>query len=151
MKDGLTGQSPKKQGTPCDIEKFIWKSLCVAFESHLKINQLNGKGGENNRKKLAARVNQAMGKDFDNIEYSLINCLLKETASDLSGGKATGAEERIIWWTTYRNLDLWFDNWGRDLVQLGFAHMEGNEIIIPPEQLACIMNVDETCLALDIG
>ena len=117
----------------------------------MKINQLNGKGGENSRKKLAACVNQAMGKQFDKIEYSLLNRLLKVTASDLLGGKATGAEERRIRWTSFRNLNQWFDNWGRDLVQLGFAHMEGNEIIIPIEQLARIVNVDETCLALDGG
>lgn len=151
VKDGLAGQSPKKNGSPGAIEKFIWNSLCAAFESHVKINQLNGKGGENSRKKLAARVNQAMGKQFDKIEYSLLNRLLKVTASDLLGGKATGAEERRIRWTSFRNLNQWFDNWGRDLVQLGFAHMEGNEIIIPTEQLARIVNVDETCLALDGG
>ena len=68
---GLASKAPTKKGNPDQIEEFIWKSLCLAFESHVKINQLIGKGGENTRKKLAARVNQAIGKETDNVEYCL--------------------------------------------------------------------------------
>ena len=64
--------------------------------------------------------------------------------------KTDNDEARRIAWTTYKNLAQWFDNWGRDLVELGFAEKdeEGN-IVIPPEQLKNIVNFDETCLSLD--
>jgi hypothetical protein len=45
---------------------------------------------------------------------------------------------------------MWFENWGRDLVELGFAHHnEHGEVIIPDDQLHRILNFDETCLSHD--
>ena len=53
-------------------------------------------------------------------------------------------------WTTYYNLKSWLDNWERDLLELGFANKnEKEETIIPEDQLARILNIDETCLAMD--
>eukprot|EP00975_Prorocentrum_lima_P042046 8837717-Prorocentrum_lima.AAC.1 len=53
-------------------------------------------------------------------------------------------------WTTYYNLKSWFNNWERDLLELGFANKnEKKETIIPEDQLARILNIDETCLAMD--
>ena len=51
---------------------------------------------------------------------------------------------------THKNLKLWFENWGKDLVELGFAHHnEHGEVIIPDDQLHQILNFDETCLSHD--
>ncbi len=45
---------------------------------------------------------------------------------------------------------LWFENWGKDLVELGFAHHgKHGEVIIPNDQLHRILNFDETCLSHD--
>ena len=60
------------------------------------------------------------------------------------------AEDRRVQWTSYANLKLWFDNWRRKIVELGFATVTNEgEAIIPPQQLARIINLDETCLSLD--
>ena len=46
---------------------------------------------------------------------------------------------------------MWFNNWGHDLVQLGFATQlnDDGDIHIPDNQLWRIINFDETCLLLD--
>ena len=46
---------------------------------------------------------------------------------------------------------MWFNNWGRDLVELGFTSQPNNneDIHIPNDQIARIINFDETCLSLD--
>ena len=68
----------------------------------------------------------------------------------MNSAKHNNCEDRRIQWTTYKNLRMWFDNWGKDLVELGFVHhdAEGN-VIIPPNQLSRILNFDETCLSHD--
>ncbi len=46
---------------------------------------------------------------------------------------------------------MWFDNWERDLVELGTAIPDPltNKVHISKEQLLNICNFDETCLSLD--
>jgi hypothetical protein len=54
-------------------------------------------------------------------------------------------------WTTAKNLRMWFNNWGHDLVQLGFGTQlnDDGDIHIPENQLGRIINFNETCLSLD--
>jgi hypothetical protein len=62
------------------------------------------------------------------------------------------AEEQQVKWTTYYNLDLWFDGWEKCLDKLGFfeaAAVTGGERVIPEHQLRNILNFDETCLSLE--
>ncbi len=64
--------------------------------------------------------------------------------------KGKNVEERQFLWTICHNFKSWLDNWCRDLFQLGFAHQaKSSKIIIPDKQLACILNINETCLVLD--
>jgi hypothetical protein len=80
----------------------------------------------------------------------LLKRLLNATAADINRGRNNSAEERRVRWTTYYNLKRWYDNWERDLVNLGFAYRdESGNAIIPPEQLARILNIDETSISLD--
>jgi hypothetical protein len=70
-------------------------------------------------------------------------------AIDLKATKAKNAEERRIKWTTYINLDMWFENWISDLLKLGFAmklnvdNPNDSTIHISKEQTVQIMNFDE--------
>ncbi len=57
IKAELVGQPLLKQGTPGDIFKVIHDTICNAFESFVKINQYNGKGGNNAHKMLAGKLN----------------------------------------------------------------------------------------------
>ncbi len=151
VKEGCTGKSPMKQGTPSVIPDFIYSSLCEAFKSHVMINQYNRNGGDNTRKVLAGKLNHVMRND-NKLRYNLLNCVLKDTAIEISGTKCKRREERRIRWTTYHNIKSWFDNWEHDLVELGFAtKLDDASVDIPNNQLMRIINIDETCLALDGG
>ena len=69
---------------------------------------------------------------------------------DLAAGISSTAEQRRIMWNNYHNIKSWFENWETDLVNLGFANCNTQgKIVISKEQLKRILNIYETCLALD--
>ena len=141
----MAGCSPLKRGEKGVIPEFVFKNFCIAFESMVRICQLNGKEQETERKKLAMRVNACMGNDLaKHVNTSLMRRLLQETAVDLLCDKTQTAEDRRIKWTTYTNIKMWFDNWARDLLELGFAKKVDGMIVIKQDQLKNIINVDET-------
>jgi hypothetical protein len=74
--------------------------------------------------------------------------VLRDSAVNLNTANGKNRECR---WTTYKNLSLWFDNWERNLVELGFAYYDPitNKVCIPEEQLINILNFDETCMSMD--
>jgi hypothetical protein len=77
--------------------------------------------------------------------------VLKYSSINLSVSKAKQVEDRRIGWTNYKNISMWFDNWERDLVELGTATRNPltNKVRIPKEQLSNICNFNKTCLSLD--
>ena len=146
---GLAGQSPLKPGVKSDIAKWAYNSLTVAFESYVRINQLNRRDDVLTLKKLAAKVNETMNHNY---KSKLLNRVLLSTAKHLDASKMEYCEDRRIRWTTWANLNAFFDNWEKDLVELGFAfYNEDGECIIPDEMLPYIINFDETCLLADGG
>ncbi len=86
------------------------------------------------------------------MRYNILNCILKDTAIDILATKCNAQEEQRIRWTTYHNINSWFDNWGHDLVELDFAtKLEDGNVDITNNQLKWIINIDKMCLALDGG
>ena len=63
VKDVNIGSSPLRKGSPGTIPEFLFKTLCTAMGSYMKINQLNGKSFENGRKNLYNCVMKVMGKE----------------------------------------------------------------------------------------
>ena len=60
-------------------------------------------------------------------------------------------EDRRSKWTTYSNLNLWFDRWKLDLIELGFGTEDRDgSLLIPEDQLTQIFNIDETGLSLNV-
>ncbi len=58
--------------------------------------------------------------------------IVRDTAMDMKAAKINNVEDRRVQWTTHKNLKLWFENWGKDMVELGFAHHnEHGKVIIP--------------------
>ena len=149
-KDDLVGQSPKKKGPEGNVPDTVFKLLCEAWESCVRIQQINGRANENTRKRLAGKVNAVLRGDETVLDMNVLNRILIETALDLKATQLSVVEERRIRWTTYRNLKVWFANWKIDLEELGFAERDENgNVLIPTEQLQRIVNIDETCLSLD--
>ena len=100
VKAGLIGVSPKKKGPEGNIIEYAFQTLCIAFHSFVAIHQINGKGGELNRKRLRDRINRAMCRDTKNLSFNILERVLSETAVDLHCAKAKNVEERRILWTT---------------------------------------------------
>ena len=84
------------------------------------------------------------------VSLKLLDRILKETAVELLLKVSDNVKDRRVRWMTYINLKSWFLNWERDLELLGFAsrNKEG-DLVIPEDQLAQILNVDESCLSMD--
>ena len=56
----------------------------------------------------------------------LLNRVVCDTATDIHAVKLNCAEDRRIRWTTYQNLDLWFNSWEVFLVDYGLATINTN-------------------------
>ena len=143
----LQGMSPLKSGVRGDIPGWAFQSFCLAFESYVRIKQLNSRQGNITYKKLAAKINQVLKKDY---RQKMLQRVLSATAQNLDALTMHIAEDRSVRLTTHSNIVSWFDNWEYDLVDLGFATKNNDgKVSIIPEQLCNIINFDETCLSLD--
>ena len=143
----IAGMSPLKIGVKGDVPACAFKSLCIAFESFVCIQQINSRQGEITYKKLASRINALLGKDY---WLKMLQRILLTTSKNLDASTMHIAEDRQVRWTTFSNISSWFDNWEFDLVELGFATSEADgKNTIPAEQLYNIINFDETCLSVD--
>ncbi|KAL3771166.1 hypothetical protein ACHAWU_004789 [Discostella pseudostelligera] len=146
---GLIGMSPRKHGPEGNIPAMMYTALCMAYGSFLRINQINAMGSNNSRTKLVPIIAETMNISVSTSK-ELIKRLCRDTAIDMKCDKLSFAEERRVRWTTYANLELWFDSWEKTLIDLGFMEDEGSgKYIIPEHQLRNIINFDETCLSLD--
>ena len=136
---GLIGISPLKRGPEGDVSDRIMKVLVRAFESYVQINQGNGNGAVILEwKHLCKRLNLVASPLFFEPKYSdrLYIRILEQTTIEFGVHVQEMVEDRRIRWTTYANLRLWFETWGEDLVELGFAHKDDDDkIIITHEQL----------------
>jgi len=146
---GLVGMSPLKPGPEGNIPALIYKSLCMAYGSFLRINQINARGGDNSRSRMIPILAEAMHISISS-SADLIKRLCRDTAVDMKADKLSFAEERRVRWTTFHNLELWFNSWEKSLHDLGLMEEDGSgKLIIPEHQLRNILNFDETCLSLD--
>lgn len=147
----LVDVSPVKHGSPGQIPQSAFESLCVALESYISINQVNRNWVKLGKQKLAMLVNSVVGREVAHKQksYKLINRIMKNKNLNINALKMNSQEARRIQWTKSKYLSMWFDNWGENLVKLGFAEMIDNNVHIPDDQLVRILNFDETCLSLD--
>ena len=152
----LVDSSPLKVGKPSEIPDHAFGSLCVGLESYISIIQNNKRNHKLEKKKLAALVNSVIGRsreltDKHTGSYKLLSRIAKWKKIDFNAIKLSTQEARRIQWTKRKYLQMWFDTWEASLIKLGFAkrsEVDGH-IEIPDDQLARILNFDETCLSLD--
>ena len=87
----LQGMSPLKIGVKGDIPPCVFKMLCVAFESYVRIMQINSKEGELTYKNLAARINALLHHDY---KQKMLQRVLSATAKNLDVSTMHVAEDR---------------------------------------------------------
>jgi hypothetical protein len=157
---GKIGVSPVRRGPKGYIPDFDFKLFATAMETYTIIRQI-GRTGCPNRQELKKTVNAVAnskeGTPTRSQDDTLINRLLNEMPVDImTTGKANKAEERRVAWTTYSNLNTWFDSWARHLVEFETARPvtpedvdnEG-ELFFFLGQKDRIINLDETNIELD--
>ena len=141
--------SPQKRGPIGHIPVLTYKSLCAGFATFMRINQLNCTGGVNHQGKMAPVVAETMMVDVETAR-EILKWLARDTAIDLGCGKLNFAEERRVCWTTYNNLDMWFNMWERELLKHGLMELDARGLPhIPCQKLRQILNFDETSVSLD--
>ena len=116
---GKIGVSPVRRGPKGYIPDFDFKLFATAMETYTIIRQI-GRTGCPNRQELKKTVNAVAnskeGTPTRSQDDTLINRLLNKMPVDImTTGKANKAEERRVAWTTYSNLNTWFDSWARHL------------------------------------
>ncbi len=94
----IAGMSPLKHGLKGDVPPCAFKSLCVAFKSFVRIQQINSRQGEINYKKLAARINKLLQYDY---QLKMLQRILLATAKDLDASTMHIAKDRQVCWTTF--------------------------------------------------
>jgi len=150
VKEGEIGVSPLRRGPKGNIPDRHYNNLCMAFKSFVTINQLNGNVRVLSQKRLWPLVKKVIYGEADFDGRELVRRVLRDTGIELSVIKSYNAEDRRIRWTNEDNINMWFENWENDLVELGFAWRDETtrKVHIPDEMLRLIVNFDETCLSL---
>jgi hypothetical protein len=129
-----------------------YKNLLMAFKPFVVINQCNGMAQDCHHKTLVLCVHQVLQNNTHTRSkaHTFLKRILTNFTGNLKAVKGANREDSCIRWTTYKNLSLWFDNWERDLVELGSVYHDliTNKICIPEEQLINILNFNEMCMSL---
>jgi hypothetical protein len=117
------------------IKAMAYKFLCQAYLNLIPINQMNMCTGDNSREVMILML--ANTSNIGTIEATgHLNWVVRNTATDISTVKLNCAEDRRIRWTSYQNLDLWFDIWEVFLVGYGFATVNTNvELVFDIEMM----------------
>ncbi len=95
----LAGMSPLKPGVMGDVPASSFKLLCVAFESYVRICQINSWEGEITLKKLTARINAVL---HHNYKQKMLQRILSATAKDLDATTMHIAKDWRVRWTTLK-------------------------------------------------
>jgi hypothetical protein len=114
-----------KMGPAGLLPAMAYKFLFEAYLSLIPINQMNVCAGDSSRKEMIPMLAKTF--NIGTIEATgLLNCVVCNTATDINAVKLNCAEDCCIRWTTYQNLDLWFDSWEVFLVNNGFTTINTN-------------------------
>jgi len=87
----IAGMSPLKIGVKGGVPACEFKLLCIAFESFLRIQQINSRQGEISYKKLVARINALLGHNY---RQKMLQRILWATAKNLETPTMHIAEDR---------------------------------------------------------
>ena len=156
VSNGLFGISPLKKGPVGDFSKVQYDALKGAYTTYLKLEQAESRK-QSSRKQMAKLLNATVNKaGFAKTSDDLARKLQRDTANQFEVGKANIMEQRRVMWTTYYNLNVWFDTWKAELIELGFAreklatdnNVEG-ELFFFEGQTNRVLNVDETDGSID--
>jgi len=101
VKEGRIGTSPQKPGPKGHFDDDTVLNLSNAFETYVKIKQINGQSGDATMRKLKKLLKQCTTPKKDVDCGWLLKRLLQDSGVDFNAGRSNNAEQRRIMWTTY--------------------------------------------------
>jgi hypothetical protein len=132
------------------VDDDTYAFLLEAYIIHCQLLQANG-SKEPNLKDLITQTKVAMNIEKRRTVEGLVqNRQRAVAAGTFKASKQYDQEARPIAWTTFSNLNTWFDSFKKHSVELGFAerNADGAGLIRFIHQ-ECIFNLDETNVSLD--
>jgi hypothetical protein len=142
----------QKTGPKGKLSEEAYDAIKKAFFSYLAIAQINGDAEKKINSDILPLLEDAIhGTKKHGLDTRcMLRRLLRDCAEELQTSKEIVQELRRQFWTTYSNLDRWFNAWEETLLTLGFATKDNNgQLQISEEQKKRIVNMDETKLSLD--
>ncbi|MGH7954904.1 MAG: hypothetical protein ACREOZ_02970, partial [Gloeomargaritales cyanobacterium] len=145
-----------KPGPNGDFPIETYNNICVAVITYIALSQING-DPEKKANAMIGLLQNTLGKVKNSCSSrNLWRKVQKDYSDVFEISKEQAIELRRQLWTTFDNLNDWFDAWEKHCVQLGFAsekhpyddEFEGG-VYFPEEQKKRIINMDETSLSLD--
>jgi len=148
----MVGESPLKRGPKGWLPAGVYKIAMTAFATHKQLCQIEAVKTPK-AKDMVAIVERAFLCSAQRAK-DMASRLRKDTAHIFSAGKAGHQEARRILFTTFHNLNMWFDSWEEMIISLGFGRrkteddtdVEGSIVYFDPDR---IINLDETRISLD--
>ena len=157
---GLVGPPRIGRGKQPTLPPDVEKELQFAIASFVKLSCAN-MISKPNRKDIISRLKVCLVaggseiKRFDHLYDRISRSISTEISVTVADSKL---EERRAAWCTYLNINTWFDELSKTLVEKGFARPitpadkllghEG-ELFFHPNQLERIINLDETEFSTD--
>jgi hypothetical protein len=142
----------KRPGPKGKISEEEYDAVCSGFITYLAIAQMNGDPEKKINRDIVPKLEELFhGTAKSNIDArTLWRRIQRDCSEELQFSSEFLQELRRQFWTTYENLDRWFDAWEAILVELGFASRDAEgRIEIPEDQRRRICNCDETKLSVD--
>jgi hypothetical protein len=98
---------PLRHGPQGNIPELHYRNLCLAFESYICINQINGTVRECGPKKVGPHFYKVIyGNNGEASWRQLLKRVLVDTAVDLKKPRSKNAEDRRIRWMNHKNITM---------------------------------------------
>ena len=146
---------PPCRGRKGIVNGELREALLSALKSYIALENANRSTMPNQQKliKVLDKVVETLGiKHVD----KLFSRLKRDIANEISVATAnTTMEKRRLVWSTYNNINTWFEQMKTDLINLGFARLPEEEEDVDGElvffdgQLERILNIDESEVTTD--
>ncbi len=142
-----------KMDAPSKLPEKEYNAISNALLSHIVIKQMNGKHkqSKSSLQNLLKDLFKKSGKTCLIKDYRhLWRKIERDNAAELDISNVLTQECNRIFWTTYLNLNQWFDSWELFCMYQGFATRNSDgALFFPVEQRRRIINLDETKFSVD--
>ena len=146
---GMVGTFPLARGYKGAMPRHAFELLVLAVESYVQICNVNSIDAKWSTLMMAVNTCCGVAPAECRTMHSVYERVMKSTNISLNADVLPVVKERCVRWTTYANLDAWFDNFRAFLVEFDFAGVLGAELTFLEEQFHRIKDIDETEILLN--